>query len=31
MHIPLDHDTFPKHFDKLAMDFATAKVFRFQK
>jgi hypothetical protein len=30
-HILLDHKTFPKHFDKLTMDFATAKVFRVQK
>jgi hypothetical protein len=31
MHIPLVHDTFPIHFDKLAMDFSRANVFHVQK
>jgi hypothetical protein len=31
MHIPLVHDTFPIHFDKLAMDFGRANAFRVQK
>jgi hypothetical protein len=30
-HIPLIHDTFPIHFNKLEMDFIMAKVFRIQK
>jgi hypothetical protein len=30
-HIPLVHDTFPIHFNKLEMDFDSAKIFRFQK
>jgi hypothetical protein len=30
-HIPLIHDTFPIHFDKLAMDFSKVNIFRFQK
>jgi hypothetical protein len=30
-HIPLIHDTFPMHFDKLVMDFGRANVFRVQK
>lgn len=28
-HIPLVSDTFPIHFDKLAMDFSRANVFAF--
>jgi hypothetical protein len=31
MHTPLVHDSFPIHFDKLAMDFDRANVFVFQK
>jgi hypothetical protein len=30
-HIPLVHDTFPIHFDKLAMDFGRLNVFSVQK
>jgi hypothetical protein len=27
MHIPLMHDTFPTHFDKLTMDFGRLNVY----
>jgi hypothetical protein len=31
LYIPLVPDTFPIHFDKLALDFGTTNVFRIQQ
>jgi hypothetical protein len=31
MHIPLIHDTFTIHLDKMAMDFGRANVFHVKK